>query len=441
MSEYKVLHNVNEYGTEFPWAEYKQKSKYVAKLMKEIVAEKNDTIYTDKIVERVENCSQYLTFAKEDEESPFRLQKAYYCNNRLCYTCNALKARKIYQKVLRLMDNMMWDNPKGIKYMHVSLTVKNVEGKDIRSTFDKMGKAWSSIVDQAKRKHKKYKFEGLRKLSENYLGYFRSYEVTYNPNKKTYHPHIHAIFALRNDDNEITTAELKEIWKHYMKLDYNPEVEIFMVQEKGAFDICQSVANIAKYMTKGIDVDLRDLIKKDAKALIETIGREMKNLKTITYQGIFKDYNMKLNENESCDDSDLESVGFMGYKLEKEFKNKLAEANIKNDNVIKEVGEEIIKNHIVNVNNYNVKGEAKNILVELNKKRELARINFELKMKLFDDDFLFSGILTRKLERRELRRSRKSFVPNIIEQYKYIGKMKQYILIEIKNSLDKYKRV
>ena len=83
----------------------------------------------------------------------------------------------------------------------------------------------------------------------------------------------------------------------------------------------------------------------------------------------------------------------------------------------------------------------KNILVELNKKRELARINFELKMKLFDDDFLFSGILTRKLERRELRRSRKSFVPNIIEQYKYIGKMKQYILIEIKNSLDKYKRV
>ena len=141
MSEYKVLHNVNEYGTEFPWAEYKQKSKYVAKLMKEIVAEKNDTIYTDKIVERVENCSQYLTFAKEDEESPFRLQKAYYCNNRLCYTCNALKARKIYQKVLRLMDNMMWDNPKGIKYMHVSLTVKNVEGKDIRSTFDKMGKA------------------------------------------------------------------------------------------------------------------------------------------------------------------------------------------------------------------------------------------------------------------------------------------------------------
>lgn len=441
MSEYKVLHNVNEYGTEFPWAEYKQKSKYVAKLMKEIVAEKSNTIYTDKMAERVENCSQYLTFAKEDEDAPFRLQKAYYCNNRLCYTCNALKARKIYQRTLRLVDDMMWNNPKGIKFMHVSLTVKNVEGEDIRSTFDKMSKAWSDIVDQVKRKHKRYKLDGLKKLSENYLGYFRSYEVTYNPNKKNYHPHIHAIFALKNDDNEISTTELKEIWKHYMKLDYVPEVELFMVQEKGTFDICQSVANIAKYMTKGIDVDLRDLMKKDAKSLIETIGREMKNLKTITYQGIFKEYDIALKKDDSYDDSDLETIGFMKQMLEKEFTEKLQEAGIKNEGIVHEVGTKIIKNNVINVNDYQIHGKGKDILINLNKKRERARIKFELKIKEFDDDFLFSGILMRKIARRQLRKEKKSFNPNIIEQYKYINHLRQYVLVELKNSFDKYKRM
>lgn len=434
MSEYKVLHSVNDYGKEFSWAEYKQKSKYVAKLMKEIVASKSDTIYTEKLVERIENCSQYLTFAKEKKEESFKLQKAYYCNNRLCYTCNALKARKTYQRVLRLVDDMIWDNPNGIKFMHVSLTVKNVDGEEIRNTFEKMGKAWSQMVDQAKRKHKKYAYEGLKKLSENYLGYFRSYEVTYNSNRKSYHPHIHAIFALKNDDNEITATEMKEVWKHYMGLDYSPEVETFQVHGTGSFDICQSVANIARYMAKGIDIDLRNLIKKDAKNLIETIGREMKNLRTITYQGIFAKYNTALNKDKDYDDSDLTAIGLMKEEMKKELEEKLNAVEIKNPKAVEEVKNKIINNQIVNVGDYKITGEAERILMEASRKRNLGRLNYKMKKKAFEDEFLFHNILTRKIERRNLKIEMANFKPNIIEQYKYVNKLKQYILIDSKNN-------
>src|SRR5574344_1522307 len=367
MTKNNILHSINEYGNEFPWADLKTKSRYVAKLMQEIVAD-GDKTYTRTQSERFNNCSSILTFAKEKNDSPMKLYKAYYCGNKFCYTCNAIKSRKVYQQILHIVDNMLWDNPNKIEFMHVSFTLKNIDGNDIKNTLKKMQYAWNLIMEQIKKQYSSYQLKPMNKLARLYLGAFRSMEITYNSKSKTYHPHIHALFAMKKSNMVMTSNDWQILWKHYMKLNYVPVMDSFAISNFNNFDICQSVANIAKYIAKGINIDFRKLPKEEAKQVLIVLGKELKRAKSILYSGIFDKYRKTMLD----DEEDLIAIGFANQK---------------------ESSKESIE-------------------------------RYYKKQKLFNNDFLFGNILFRKLKRKHCLNFHQSFKPNIITRFIYYSNMK-----------------
>ena len=48
---------------------------------------------------------------------------------------------------------MLWDNPNKIEFMHVSFTLKNIDGNDIKNTLKKMQYAWNLIMEQIKKQY------------------------------------------------------------------------------------------------------------------------------------------------------------------------------------------------------------------------------------------------------------------------------------------------
>lgn len=391
MSEYKTLQVNDEFGQSFPWSELKKKTQYVAILMDEIAKEGNENI-DERLVNRVSNCSRFLTFGRQTKNSPLVLQKANYCNNRFCYTCNALKARRTYYKLLHIVDEMMWRNEKEYDFLHITLTVKNVKGDEIRDMFNKMGNAWQKVMNLVTRvkNGKGTRNNTIYKIGTHYEGYFRSYEGTYNKWTKDYHPHMHIIFAMNKMQEGVTHEELQALWKKYMKLDYEPEVNIDSVYNNKGFDICQSVACVAKYMAKGINIDFQTIQKEEAKDVLRVLSVELANLPTITFQGIFKEYNELIKTEESAD---------------------IVPNNINEDN-LEEVMQEAERYSSVDY--------------------DLIHDNMVKKRESFQEDYLFGCILLRKIKRYQMVWRRKNFIPKIIEKYRYDFKTSEYVLFENK---------
>ncbi|MHC3905089.1 protein rep, partial [Streptococcus thermophilus] len=71
----------------------------------------------------------------------------------------------------RIVDEAIKQEPKG-RFLFLTLTVKNVEGKALNSTISQLTKSFDRLFRRAK-------------VKKNLLGYLRSVEVTHN--ERLYH--------------------------------------------------------------------------------------------------------------------------------------------------------------------------------------------------------------------------------------------------------------
>lgn len=260
----EILVDKNSLGKERDWRGRKILSLKLADIFKELQ-------YKKTFVERVISCGDTLRFIKKQDGS-LKLYQAYFCKNKLCPICNWRRSMKYSYQTSRIVDEAIKQSPKG-RFLFLTLTVKNVEGKALNSTISQLTKSFDRLFKRAK-------------VQKNLLGYLRSVEVTHNENDKTYHPHIHVLMMVRpsyfqSKKDYITQKEWSDMWSQSLKVDYVPMIDIRTVKETGK-GLRGAVLETAKYPTKPIKLDIEN------KQVVDDLYNGLYRKRQLGYGGLFK---------------------------------------------------------------------------------------------------------------------------------------------------------
>ena len=260
----EILVDKNSRGKERDWRGRKILSLKLADIFKELQ-------YKKTFVERVISCGDTLQFI-QNQDGNLKLYQAYFCKNKLCPMCNWRRSMKYSYQTSRIVDEAIKQSPKG-RFLFLTLTVKNVEGKALNSTISQLTKSFDRLFKRAK-------------VQRNLLGYLRSVEVTHNENDKTYHPHIHVLMMVRpsyfqSKKDYITQKEWSDMWSQSLKVDYVPMIDIRTVKETGK-GLRGAVLETAKYPTKPIKFDVEN------KQVVDDLYNGLYRKRQLGYGGLFK---------------------------------------------------------------------------------------------------------------------------------------------------------
>lgn len=227
--------------------------------------------YKKSLVQRIQFCGETLQFIQQEDGS-LKLYQAYFCKNKLCSMCNWRRSMKYSYQTSRIVDEAIKQEPKG-RFLFLTLTVKNVPGKELNETISQLTKSFDRLFRRAK-------------VQKNLLGYLRSVEVTHNEKENTYHPHIHVLMMVKSGyfkgkENYISQKEWGEMWSQSLKVDYVPMVDIRSVKETGK-GLKGAILETAKYPTKPIKLDI------DNKQVVDDLYKGLYRKRQLGYGGLFK---------------------------------------------------------------------------------------------------------------------------------------------------------
>lgn len=238
--------------------------------------------YRDSLVSRVRTCGDVLRFIQLPDDS-LKLYQAYFCKNKLCPMCNWRRSMKYSAQVGQIIDVAVSREPKG-RFLFLTLTVKNVEGKDLDSTLRALTQGFNRL----------FKYQ---KVKKNMIGAVRSVEVTYNEKEGNYHPHIHVLLFVRpgyfsgRGENYISQEEWTDFWRRAMKLPYVPVVDVRAVKDTGK-GIKGAILETAKYPMKPMDISL------DKADVVEDVYQGTYKKRQIGFLGAFKEIRQELAQDD-----------------------------------------------------------------------------------------------------------------------------------------------
>ena len=203
----------------------------------------------------------------------------------MCPACNWRRSLKIYGATSQILDHLDKQYGKSIKYLFLTLTVKNVPMSDLGKAIDGMAEAFKRLTNN-------------RAWKNRVKGAMRTLEVTINHETQEAHPHYHLIlavdrsYATKGDETYWTHADWQAAWQKSARLDYAPNVSIERVKGRES-----GIAEVSKYMAKDSDY-LVDSMQahmgtEEAEALTDwLVGNLLTQLhgrRLISYTGILRD--------------------------------------------------------------------------------------------------------------------------------------------------------
>jgi hypothetical protein len=173
------------------------------------------------------------------------------------------------------LPKMLKDYP-DIKFIFLTLTIKNCEVTELRDTLNKMNKSWERL---SKRKN----FPGI--------GFIKSTEIT-RSNNNLAHPHFHCLIAVKNSyfsNNYLSQNTWTELWQKSLRIEYTPIVNVKRVRPKDKGDeslegLINSLREVVKYSVKP-----DDLINSPPEWLGE-LTKQLHKTRAVSLGGIFKNY-------------------------------------------------------------------------------------------------------------------------------------------------------
>ena len=152
------------------------------------------------------------------------------------------------------LPNLIDKHP-AARFLFLTLTVKNVDIKDVRKTLQHMNKSWQRLIK--------------RKDFNVVDGWIRTTEITKSKDGLA-HPHFHALIMVKSNyftKNYIKQSRWAEMWGQCLKVDYLPVVDIRAIRGKNGktvlnADPSQLQAAIAETLKYSIKPD--DMIKDPA---------------------------------------------------------------------------------------------------------------------------------------------------------------------------------
>lgn len=249
--------------------------------------------------ERMFNCANSLEF-ETDATGNRKLKRVWFCKDRMCPHCQQRRSLVIFHQVKNICTAIAEDNP-NYKYILLTLTVPNVEGKDLADKISEMAKAWGRMVKR-------------KEFIQATKGWFRTLEVTFNG--ETYHPHYHVLICVPSNfftKNYIKQARWLELWQQAMKDDSITQVDVRKIKpnpkREGSDAISSAAAEVGKYATKPSNYLIPLKHKKGFIGITEPIQQLAESLtrrKLVAFGGLMLEYSKKLNfKDVDSDDIDL----------------------------------------------------------------------------------------------------------------------------------------
>ena len=294
----EILQDYSSTGKERPWKLHKQENLQLVKIYK-TAREKNINLITDSRLFDLEHCADTLLFA-ENAEGKKKLKSANFCRLRLCPMCQWRRSLKMFGQVQTITDKIL-ERDKSTRFLFATFTVKNVDAENLETCINILNNKFLYLVSKNKT------FAPAKKLKQNLLGYLKAVEVTYNTKDKTYHPHLHVIFAVKstffkNSSNYMTKKEWIELWQKALNVDYKPQTDIRAIKTNTG----KAIAEVAKYPVK--TAPILSLNDDEAVEVLKTLTLSLNKKRFVSYGGIFKTVKQELKLADIETDKDLINV-------------------------------------------------------------------------------------------------------------------------------------
>lgn len=203
---------------------------------------------------RVENCSQVLGFAHDPlatKKNKLKLTNVFFCRVRFCPVCQWRRSLMWQAKVYQALPALVKDYP-DIRFLFMTLTIRNCEVKDLRATLTHMAQSWQRLTQ-------------LRSWPAR--GWVRAVEITRSERYRTAHPHYHCLLMVPPayfQGDYLKQDQWAELWRQCLRVTYRPVVDIRVVKlalvpdsqrvNPAPHHIWGAVAEILKYAVKPSDM-------------------------------------------------------------------------------------------------------------------------------------------------------------------------------------------
>lgn len=171
----------------------------------------------NKRATNLKDCGTYVEITN-CPECGAHITAANFCKERVCPVCSWRrqgKYRAEFQKMLELIQ------PSEGSLRHLTLTVRSVPQEELTDCLNQMFYAWKKLCLSTEWK-------------KHIVGSSRTLEITYNKDKRTYHPHFHCLLQKKGN---LSKAKIGEAWKKALAVTYYPEIEIKkLTDEKGILE-------------------------------------------------------------------------------------------------------------------------------------------------------------------------------------------------------------
>lgn len=175
----------------------------------------------NRFSERMGGCSSQLEFGwisdTQTGELQLRLKSAFFCRCRHCIICQWRRSLMWTARFLKATPVILRDYSTA-RFLFLTLTVRNCELNELRSTLDQMNKSWQRMTQ--------------RKVFPA-IGFARSVEVT-RATDDSVHPHFHALLMVSSTyfkgTHYLSQQDWTDLWQSCLRVDYTPVVNIKVVK-------------------------------------------------------------------------------------------------------------------------------------------------------------------------------------------------------------------
>lgn len=282
----------------------KSKSRQVEEILqklekKQLTKEKLEQLglkhFSEKTLQRIHDCGNFIQSVLTADESTGKVVKANRCMNRFCPICLATRSRKQGFALGVILETLRENYD--YKFLFLTLTVPNVPGHEL---IKELQKQYESLKRFIQRKQ----FKNISK------GYVRKTEITYNPNRNDFHPHIHMLIAVDENyftrENYVKQETWLEIWKKCKRDDSITQVHIKKANEESFRELAKYEAKDLEYLNYGEEV-------------FDVFFKALKGRKTLTFNGCFQEHKKMFELGEfddyiEKDDNYYELTSFHSYE-------------------------------------------------------------------------------------------------------------------------------
>lgn len=295
----EILQDFSTTGKERPWKLHKRENLRLVEIYK-MTKEKKLNLISDSRLFDLEHCADTLLFM-QNAEGKNKLKSANFCRLRLCPMCQWRRSLKMFGQVKKITDKIL-ESDKSIRFIFGTFTIKNCDAQNLETCINILNNKFLYLVSKNKT------FAPAKKLKQNLLGYLKAVEVTYNTKDKTYHPHLHVIFAVRNtffssSKYYMSKKEWINLWQQALGVNYKPQTDIRAIKTNTG----KAVAEVAKYPVKTAPILS---LKNDDEAVevLKTLTLSLNKKRFVSYGGIFKTVKQELKLVDIETDKDLINV-------------------------------------------------------------------------------------------------------------------------------------